>query len=144
MWKPLWWFCGKWIRRLNVSKKWEPELSEGVIVALRSADELQREDMVIQPLGFGDQLGVWDLVEGCGKEESRVFLGFWLRQNWMEKGSGKREELRGEMMFSVICLVSGACGGATYRCLVGCWILLGWEFMRQMRFGGIHFGIILP
>lgn len=50
-------------------------------MALRSADELQRQDMVIQPLGFGDQLGVWDLVEGCGKEESRVFLGFWLRQN---------------------------------------------------------------
>jgi len=54
---------------------------------MRLAEELQREDGVIQPLGFGDQLGMWELVVGHGKEESRASPGFLAKAEF----SGERE-----------------------------------------------------
>lgn len=92
-------------------------------MTLRSADELQREDKLVQPLGFGDQLfedGMWELVEGGGKEDSRESPGFLGKAE--VSGDREREEgggLGGNDVFSVICLVSGACGGSTYGSLAG-------------------------
>lgn len=71
-------------------------------------------------------MGMWRLVECSGEEEPREFPG--LRQNWVRKYNGKKEEiLVGDDVFGLICLISGACGVSTYGCLVDYWLYIGFR-----------------
>lgn len=69
---------------------------------------------------------MWGLVEGSGEEESSEFPG--LRQNRVSKYNGKKEEILVEDdVFSLICLISGACRVSTYGCLVDYWLYIGFR-----------------